>query len=116
MTQHDDSLRLRHMRDHGREALDLIQGIDRAAFDENRVLQLAIVRLLEIVGEAAARTPDTIKSENSQIPWRRISGLRNRLIHGYDTIDLGIVWSVLTGDLPVLLTQLDTIIGDSLDS
>lgn len=104
------------MRDHSREALALAEGLDRSVLDHNRVLQLAIVHLLTIIGEAAARTPDPIKSEHPEIPWRDVSDLRNRLIQGYDTLDLNIVWSVLTGDLPVLLAQLDAILDAANDS
>lgn len=110
MTRHDPDLRLRHMRSHGREALELVRGLDRVAFEENRVIQLAVVHLLEIVGEAAARTPDAMRSAYPDIPWRQTSDLRNRLIHGYDVIDLDIVWSVLAGDLPGLITRLDSIL------
>lgn len=111
MTQHDDNPRLHHMRDHGREALELIRSVDQAAFRRNRLLQLGVVRLLEIVGEAAAHTPASVKSEHPAIPWRDISDLRNRLVHGYATIDLTIVWSILQHDLPVLVAQLDMILG-----
>ena len=110
MTQHDDHLRLRHMLDHGREALDLIRSVDQSTFNGDRILQLAVVRLLEFVGEAATRTSDSVKVEHPTIPWRRISGLRNRLVHAYDTIDLDVVWSILQDDLPVLIAQLESIL------
>src|SRR4051794_10694881 len=115
MTQHDDNLRLRHMRDHGREALDFVHSVDQNTFGRDRLLQLGVVRLLEIVGEAAACTPDSVKQRHPSIPWRDISDLRNRLIHGYDTIDLNIVWSVLTVDLPDLIARLNGIIGATKD-
>jgi uncharacterized protein with HEPN domain len=113
MTQRDQDIRLHHMRDHAREALGLMHSLDQPAFERNRVLQLAIVHLLEIVGEAAARAPDEVKSQHPEIPWQQISGLRNRLIHGYDAVDLGIVWSVVKSDLPNLLIQLDSILGET---
>ncbi len=99
------------MRDHGREALDLIRSVDRDAFHRDRLLQLGLARLLEILGEAAARTPDSVKRQHPTVPWRDISDLRNRLIHAYDTIDLEIVWSVLNDDLPGLVAQLDSILA-----
>jgi uncharacterized protein with HEPN domain len=110
MTRHDD-LRLRHMRDHGREALELIRSVDQAAFRRDRLLQLGVVRLLEIMGEAAAHTPGSVKSEHPEIPRRDISDLRNRLVHGYATVDLNIVWSILQHDLPALVAQFDVILG-----
>jgi uncharacterized protein with HEPN domain len=113
MTRHDPDIRLRHMLDYGREATLLIQRIDQPTFEQDRLMQLAVVRLLEIVGEAAARTPEPVKSRHPDIPWRQISGLRNRLIHGYDTVDLGVVWAVLTVDLPELIARLDAILDTS---
>jgi uncharacterized protein with HEPN domain len=110
MTQHDENLRIRHMRDHGREALDLVRLVDRDTFNRDRLLQLGLARLLEIVGEAAARTPDSVKRQHPTLPRREISDLRNRLIHGYDTIDLEIVWSVLNDDLPALVAQIESIL------
>ena len=99
------------MLEHGREALALVRGVDRSSFQRDRILQLAVVRLLEIVGEAAPRTPETVRDQHPAVPWRRITGLRNRLVHAYDTVDLGIVWSILTGDLPDLVAQLEAILG-----
>src|SRR5215211_855003 len=111
MTQHDDDLRLRHMLDHGREALGLVRNIDKAAFQQDRLLQLGIVRLLEIVGEAASRTEVATRDQYPSIPWRRIIGLRNRLVHAYDMIDLGIVWSIVARDLPRLVEEFEKILG-----
>jgi uncharacterized protein with HEPN domain len=99
------------MLDHGREALNLIGDYDRERFEHDRVMQLAVVRLLEIIGEAATRTPEAIRDEHPSAPWRQISGMRNRLIHGYDAVDLEIVWIVLTGDLPDLVAKLDAIVS-----
>lgn len=99
------------MLDHGREALELIRGVDRPRFLSDRLLQLGVVRLLEIVGEAAVRTPDTAKAQYPAIPWRRIAGLRNRLVHAYDTVDIEIVWHILTNDLPMLVEQLEASLG-----
>ena len=99
------------MLDHGREALGLMCSIDRVSFDGDRLLQLGVVRLLEIMGEAAARSPESVKRQHPSVPWREISDLRNRLIHGYDSIDLDIVWSILHDDLPALIVQLESILG-----
>jgi uncharacterized protein with HEPN domain len=65
------------------------------------------------LGEAAARTPEESKSLYPDIPWRQISDLRNRLIHGYDVIDIDIVWSVLNVDLPALVARLDSILKEA---
>jgi uncharacterized protein with HEPN domain len=77
------------------------------------ILNLALVRLLEIVGEAAARVPDDVRTRHSVIPWPQIVGLRNRLIHGYDTVDFDILWQIVIVDLPPLIGELDRILGPS---
>ncbi|MBP9826426.1 MAG: DUF86 domain-containing protein, partial [Thermoanaerobaculia bacterium] len=100
MTRHDDRIRLRHMLDHGREAVAMVQGRSRADLDLDRQLNLSIVRLLEIVGEAAARATPEIRADLPDLPWAEIVGLRNRVIHGYDRVDFDIVWEVIVSDLP----------------
>jgi uncharacterized protein with HEPN domain len=95
------------MLDHAREALGFIDGKRREDLDADRLRCLALVRLLEIVGEAAGRMPEDVCAAHPQIPWAQIVALRNRLIHGYDSIDLNILWQILTGDLPPLVTQLE---------
>ena len=101
------------MLDHAREALVLVSGKDRSAFEADRLLQLGVVRLLEIVGEAAARTPQAVREQHADIAWGQIIGLRNRLIHGYDTVDLAIVWTILADDLPRLRDRLEEILEPS---
>lgn len=105
----DDLIRLRHMLDSAHEAVELIRGKSRHDLDTNRVLCLALVRLLEIVGEAANRVTISFREQNPEIPWSQIVGLRNRLIHGYNTINLDILWKILTDDLPPLIAQLEKI-------
>ena len=102
-----DLVRLRHMLDSAREAVELIRSKSRSDLDNDRVLSLALVRLLEVVGEAANRVTTTTRKQNANIPWSQIVGLRNRLIHGYDTINLDILWKILTDDLPVLIDRLE---------
>ena len=78
----DDFVRLRHMVDSAKEAVELIHGKTRAELDTNRVLSLALVRLLEIVGEAASRVTTATRQQTPDIPWSQIVSLRHRLIHG----------------------------------
>ncbi len=105
----DDLVRLRHMQDSAKEAVELIQGKSRSDLDTNRVLSLALVRLLEVLGEAANRVTTPTRQQNPNIPWSQIVSLRHRLIHGYDTINLDILWKILTDDLPPLIAQLEKI-------
>ena len=103
----DDLVRLRHMLDSAMEAVGLIRGKSRADLDTNRILSLALVRLLEIVGEAASKVTAATREQTPNIPWSQIVSLRHRLIHGYDTINMDIFWKILADDLPPLIDQLE---------
>lgn len=107
MTRHDDRVRLRHMLDHAREAVAMITGKGRIDLQRQRMLELALVRLIEIIGEAAARVSPEGQAEYSFIPWREVVGMRNRLVHGYDSIDLDVLWDTIEDDLPPLIDKLE---------
>ncbi|MBM4437459.1 MAG: DUF86 domain-containing protein [Actinobacteria bacterium] len=100
------------MREHAREAVAQAQGRGRNDLDTNRLLNLALVRFLEIVDEAAGRVPPATLARYPAIAWSRIVGLRNRLVHAYDQADLDIVWQILRTELPPLATELDRILAD----
>ena len=110
MSAPKDIVRLRHMRDYAREAIDMTHGRVRADLDNDRQLNLALVRLLEVVGEAAARVTAETRETYHDLPWLQMAGLRNRLIHGYDAVDFDILWDILTFDLPPLFQRLDDIL------
>ncbi len=109
MTKSEVTIFYRHMLDHAREAVTLIEGKSRGDLDTDRLLNLALVRLLEIIGEAANRIPNEEQARHPQIPWPQIVSLRNRLIHGYDSVDFDILWQIVTKDLPSLIAQLEAI-------
>ena len=106
------AVRLRHMLDHAREAVSMVGGKTRADLDTDRQLNLALVRLLEIIGEAAGRISKEDRDLYSNIPWPEIVGLRNRLIHGYDEVDFDILWQIVTRDLPPLIKNLEKLVED----
>lgn len=110
MSKHDDEVSLRHMLEHAREAVAFVAGKGRSDLATSRMLSLALVRLIEIVGEAANRVSKTRQKQLSQIPWPLIIGMRNRLIHGYDVVDLDIVWQTVTEELPSLITILEGVV------
>lgn len=110
MSQHDPLVALRHMLDHAREAAALASGRSRADLDADRLLQLALTRLVEIVGEAAGRVPAEVQARHAQLPWREVISARNRLIHGYDFVDLDIVWEIVANDLPQLIPLVERVI------
>jgi len=93
--------------DHAREALQLLESKARADLDRDRLLSLGVVRLLEIIGEAAGRVPEEMRAQCPSIPWAAVVGLRNRLIHGYDAVDHDIVWEIIETDLPALIRELE---------
>lgn len=110
MSRHSDALSLRHMLDHAREAVVLVQGKTQADLRTTRLLQLGLVRLVEIIGEAATRVSKEGRAKYLGIPWEDVIGMRNKLIHGYDTVDLDILWDTVTDDLPQLIEELEKII------
>jgi uncharacterized protein with HEPN domain len=113
MSRHESMVRLRHMLDHACEAVEIAKGKTRDDLYRDRILNLALVRLLEIVGEAASRTPLEERAQHNDIPWAQIVGLRNRLIHGYDSVDFEILWQIVNSDLPNLIAKLEQIVSSA---
>ncbi len=107
MTRADDAVRLRHMQDAANKALAFAQGRKRADLDADEMFALALVRLLEVIGEAAKGVSAAFRDRHDDVSWKVIGGMRDRLIHGYFDVDLDVVWSVVNSDLPVLIGQLD---------
>ncbi len=81
-------------------------GLDRDGLDARTMITDAIVRNLEILGEASKRIPTEIRTREPDVPWRRIAGLRDVLSDAYFSIDLDIVWNVISVEVPNLLPQL----------
>jgi len=106
----DDRLRLVHMLEHAREAVALASGHSRASLSANRLLELALVRLVEIIGEAASRVSDNSRAKHPHVPWREVAAMRHRLAHGYDAVDLDVLWNTVQEDLPALIDQLQAIL------
>lgn len=111
MTKRDEAATLQQMLDYSREVIALTAGKSRETLTHNRVLELALIRLLEMIGEAANRLPEDLRKRYPAIPWRQMIGLRNRLIHGYDSVDRDILWQIIGGDLPGLLRELDATVA-----
>lgn len=77
------------------------------------MLALALIKLVEIVGEAAHRVSAATQGANDQIPWSQIVGTRNRLVHGYDQVDYDVLWRIVRDELPVVVGQLRTILSNT---
>lgn len=108
--QKDDLVRLGHMLDAAREALYFAQNQTRSSLDTDRKLVLALVKSIEIIGEAATNVTKEYRDNLLQIPWPKIIGMRNRLIHVYFSINLDILWKTIIEDLPPLIAELEKII------
>lgn len=111
MSKRDSDLALRQILSHAKEALEISKGKSRQDLDHDRLLNLALTRLLEIIGEAANRVPEEVRIRYPQLPWLQMIAARNRLIHGYDSVDFDILWAILQNDLPILIVQLEEILG-----
>lgn len=109
--QEADIVRLKHMLDASNEILSFIADKEFDDFEGDRKLQLSIVHLLEIIGEAGARVSIDVQNKYQHIPWKQITGMRNRLIHGYFDIDLRIVYKTAKEDIPPLVKELKEIIS-----
>jgi uncharacterized protein with HEPN domain len=92
------------------DALSFVKGLDEAAFLASPLHQNAVVRSLEIIGEAASKVSAEFRAAHAEIPWRDIIGMRHRLIHGYAGVRLDHVWSVVKDDLGPLISALDPFI------
>ena len=111
MSQHDDAVRLRHMLDHAREAVAALKDRPRADLDDDRLLELALLKLVEIIGEAASRVSDAKRAECPGIPWPQVVGMRNKLVHGYDEVELAVLWDTVKDDLPPLIAELEKVLA-----
>ncbi len=100
------------MLDHALEAVAMTKGKTRADLDEDRQLNLALVRLLETIGEAATRIAKEDQARYSDIPCSEIVSLRKPLIHEYDTVDFDILWQIVNQDLRGLIESLRKVLGE----
>ncbi len=92
---------------------DFVAGRSRADLDQDRMLVFAIIRAIEIIGEAASKISPETRIAGGGVPWAQIIATRNRLIHGYFDIDHTIVWKTATEEIPGLLIQLRLLVGKS---
>ena len=106
-----DEVRLRHMLDAAQKAVSFTQGRARTDLETDELLTLALVRHLEIVGEAAKNVSQVTRDQAPQIPWRQIAGTRDRLSHGYFAVDLDVLWAIITHDLPPLVAELQHLLS-----
>jgi uncharacterized protein with HEPN domain len=96
--------------DSARTAVEYMRGKTWEEFSQDHLLQDAVVRRLEIVGEASGRVSEETQMRYSHLPWQAMKGTRNKIIHEYDSIELDIIWKIVQEDLPALIDELEKII------
>lgn len=95
-----------------RKALEFVEGVGYKDFVADDKTVYAVVRALEIVGEATKKIPQEVRDRHPQIPWRSMAGIRDKLIHDYVNVSLEVVWNTLTEDLPSLLPMIEQVIDE----
>lgn len=102
----DDRIRIQHMIDAAAEAQRFVRGRSRSDLDTDRMLLFALVRAIEIIGEAATRVSAETRAAASDVPWSNIIGMRHHLVHGYQHVNAEIIWKTVMQELPQLLELL----------
>ena len=108
----DDSIFLKHMLDAINLIEEYLRDKDYDEFKNNRMLQDAVIREIEIIGEATKNLSMEFRNKHPNIPWRQIAGMRNKLIHGYFGVDVDAVWDTVMKDIPSLKEKLQKIIKE----
>ena len=106
----DDRIRIAHMIDSAESALQFVSGKKRSDLDTDLMLVFATVRAIEVIGEAASRVSQEGRDRLPSVPWRKIVGMRNRLVHAYFDVDTDTLWDTVTSALPKLLSQLKPVL------
>jgi uncharacterized protein with HEPN domain len=108
----EDRIRILHMIEATETALNFVTGRQRADLDSDRMLLFALVRAIEVVGEAAGKVSEATRGSAAAIPWSLIVSMRNRLIHAYFDVDNDVVWKAATEELPALLPKLRAVVDE----
>ncbi len=107
----EDDVLLRDMLDHVLKAIAATRGRSRDDLERDDLLAAGLERFIEVVGEAASKVSEATRRDLTGVPWREIIGMRNRLVHGYASVDHDITWEVAAVDLPALVAELERALG-----
>ncbi len=94
---------LEDMRNAAKEVLEFTEGMEFDEFSRDRKTVNAVLRSLEVMGEAAKKIPEDVRTKYPEVPWKEIAGMRDKLIHEYHGVDLRIIWKTIREDIPPLL-------------
>ncbi len=111
--QHRDLMYLGHMLDAAKQVADKVADVDKAAFDSDENLCLALLHLVQIIGESARRVSEETRTLHPQVPWSNIVGMRHKIVHDYFKIDYDLLWDVATKDMPELVVELRKFVPDN---
>ncbi len=106
----DDTVYIGHMLDAARQAIQLVEGRTRGEFDDNLALRLALVHLIQTIGEAARRVSTGFRTRHNGVPWDAIVGMRHRVVHDYISVDYDRVWDVVQTNLKPLISLLKPLV------
>ena len=109
----EDIIRLKHIIEEAMVACKYTEGISFEEFVEDGKTVRAVIRSIEVIGEAASKISGELRKEHHDVPWNKITGMRNRLIHVYFDIDYDVIWQTVQGDLPSLINQIQAILKDA---
>ena len=103
---------IRDMLENAEKALRFVKEMSFKEFAEDERTIYAVIRAIEVIGEATRRIPKDLRNTYPEIPWREIVGTRDKLIHEYFGVNLPVVWRTVQEDLPILINQLKTVLDD----
>lgn len=107
----DELIYLGHMLDMSQKAVDALKNKTRSQYDQDEILKLALTHLVQTIGEAASHVSESIQTQYSNIPWKKIVGMRHKVVHDYMYVDYDVVWDVVSTDLPTLIVELRKILN-----
>ncbi len=108
----DEKIFLRHIMESIENIEDFTKDVSTTEFQDSALIQNGVIRCLEIIGEAVKNIPDDMKKRYPEVPWKKIAGLRDVLIHAYFEVDLDLTWSIAKRDLPELKKNIKKILEE----
>ena len=112
MSRHESLVRVRHMLDSARRVVKFTEAKSRRDLEQDEILRFALIQFVQIIGEASRKTTGEFQANHPDVEWRAIAGTRDRLIHGYDKVDLDLLWKICRVQISVLITKLERILAE----